>query len=96
MDPKKRSPHHPGVLLNEKFLKPMGITQLKFSQHLGWPYPRVNEIIRGKRGITPASALAFSDALGTSPELWLNLWSNFELYQAKKDHKKVKPLRKAS
>ena len=55
MLPKNRPPTHPGEMLLKEFLEPLGITQTEFSRHLGWPYARLNEIIKGKRGVTAAS-----------------------------------------
>jgi antitoxin HigA-1 len=60
MLPKNRPPIHPGQMLLKDFLEPMGITQKEFSKHLGWTYARLNEIIRGRRGVTAESALAFA------------------------------------
>ena len=57
MLPKYRPPTHPGEMLFKEFLEPLGITQMEFSKHLCWPYARLNEIIKGKRGVTTASAL---------------------------------------
>ncbi len=94
MLPKHRSPTHPGEMLEEEFLKPMGVTQTALANHLGWSHAKVNELIRGKRGVTPAVALALSDALGTSAELWMNLQTNYELWQAIQDHKKKPKLSK--
>jgi addiction module HigA family antidote len=88
MLPKKRAPTHPGEMLQEEFLKPMGITQTAFAKHLGWSHAKVNEIITGKRGVTPEAALSFADALGTSAELWLNLQRNYDLWWAQQSHKK--------
>ena len=65
------NPFHPGEMLMEEFLEPMGITQTAFAQRLGWTKARLNELIRGKRGITADSALDLADALGTSPKLWM-------------------------
>jgi addiction module HigA family antidote len=75
-------------MLWEEFLKPLGITQTAFARHLGWTHARVNELIRGKRGITPEAALSLADALGSSPELWLNLQRNFDLWHALQRHRK--------
>ena len=96
MLPKHRSPTHPGEMLEEEFLKPMGITQTALANHLGWSHAKVNELIRGKRGITPAVALALSDSLGTSPELWMNLQSQYALWHAIQEHKKKPKLARAS
>jgi antitoxin HigA-1 len=95
MLPKHRSPTHPGEMLEEEFLKPMGVTQTALANHLGWSHAKVNELVRGKRGVTPAVALALSDALGTSPELWMNLQTQYELWHAVQDHKKKPKLAKA-
>jgi antitoxin HigA-1 len=80
MIPKNRKPTHPGVILQKEFLEPMEITQVKFAEKLDIPLQRINEIIRGKRGITPETAWLFSKALGTSPEFWLNLQNNHDLF----------------
>ncbi len=92
MLPKKRPPTHPGEMLLKEFLEPAGITQIQFSQHIGWTYARLNEIINGKRGVSADSALTLSEALGNTPQFWLNLQRNWELWHALKNHKEVKPL----
>lgn len=74
-----RIPTHPGEILLEEFLNPLGLSQVAFSAHIGVPVQRVNEIVRGKRGITPESAWLFAEAFGTTPEFWLNLQSNYDL-----------------
>jgi len=79
MVPDKRIPTHPGEVLKEEFLAPMGVTQTAFADHIGVPVQRVNEIIRGKRGVTPATAWLFSLALGTTPEFWINLQTSHDL-----------------
>jgi addiction module HigA family antidote len=93
MLPEKRIPTHPGEILGEGFLGPMGVTQTAFAQHLGIPVQRINEIIRGKRGITPETAWLFAQALGTTPEFWLNLQTNFEL-ALNRPRRTVKKLRR--
>jgi addiction module HigA family antidote len=92
MLPKHRPPTHPGEMLLKDFLEPLGISQMEFSRHLGWPYARLNEIIKGKRGVSTASALDLGEALKTGPEFWLNLQRNWDLWHSLKNHKKVKPL----
>ena len=92
MLPKNRPPTHPGEKRLKEFLEPRVITQTEFSRHLGWPYARLNEIIKGKRGVTAASALDLGEALKTGPEFWLNLQRNCDLWHCMKKHKKVKPL----
>ncbi len=95
MLPKHRSPTHPGEMLLKEFLEPMDITQLELARHLGWTYARLNEIVNGRRGITADSALAIGDALGTGPEFWTNLQSDWNLWHSRKLHKKVPLLKKA-
>lgn len=83
MLPKNRKPTHPGEMLLEEYLKPLGLTQQQLAQHFGWTYARVNELVRGKRGVTPETALALEAAFGASAQTWLNLQSNYDLWQAK-------------
>ncbi|MDQ5859051.1 MAG: HigA family addiction module antitoxin [Acidobacteriota bacterium] len=75
----KRVPTHPGEILLLEFLTPMGLTQVDFATHLRIPIQRVNEIIKGKRGVTPETAWLLSGALGTTPEFWLNLQAAHDL-----------------
>lgn len=77
--PENRIPTHPGEMLLEEFLKPMGMTQVAFAEHLGISLQRVNEIVRGKRGVTAETAWLFSEALGTTPEFWMNMQSGYDL-----------------
>jgi addiction module HigA family antidote len=79
MLPENRVPTHPGEVLLEEFLNPLGLTQVAFAEHIGVPVQRVNEIVRGKRGVTPETAWLFAQAFGTTPEFWLNLQSNHDL-----------------
>ena len=83
MLPENRYPTHPGEILLEEFLNPLGRSQVAFAGHIGVPVQRVNEIVRGKRGITPESAWLFAEAFGTSPEFWLNLQSKYDLVRSK-------------
>ena len=94
MIPKNRVPTHPGETLLEEFLIPMELTQVEFAAHIGVPVQRINEIVRGKRGITPETAWLFSQAFGTTPQLWINLQTNYDLAQNKPD-RTVLQLRKA-
>lgn len=73
MDKQPSNPFHPGEMLLEEFLEPMGMSQAAFAHRIGWTRTRLNELIRGKRGVTAAAALDLADALGTSPKLWMNL-----------------------
>ena len=79
MLPESRTPTHPGEVLLEEFLAPLGITQVAFAAHVGVPLQRVNEIVRGKRGVTPETAWLFGQALGTTAEFWMTLQANFDL-----------------
>jgi addiction module HigA family antidote len=90
MLPKFRAPSHPGEILQEDFLVPMEISQSQFAKHLKCKPGKINEIVNGKRGITPEMALYLSDALGTTPQFWINLQANFDLWHAKQDHDSVK------
>jgi addiction module HigA family antidote len=79
MLPENRVTTHPGEILKEEFLDPLGITQVAFAEHLNIPLQRVNEVIRGKRGVTPKTAWLLSQALGTTPQFWMNLQSSYDL-----------------
>jgi antitoxin HigA-1 len=79
-----KNPFHPGEILLEEFLLPMGITQTAFAERIGWTRARLNELIKGKRGITADAALDLAEALGTSPKLWMNLQATFDLDRAMK------------
>jgi addiction module HigA family antidote len=79
MTPENRLPTHPSKILSEEFLKPLRLSQVALAQHIGVPVQRINEIVRGKRGITPETAWLFSQAFGTSPEFWVNLQTNYDL-----------------
>ena len=82
MDKQPKNPFHPGEILLEEFLEPAGISQAAFARQIGWTKARLNELIRGKRGITADSALDLSEALGTSAKLWMNLQSTYDLDRA--------------
>lgn len=79
MIPEHRIPTHPGVILSQEFLGPLGISQVAFAAHLGVPVQRINELVRGKRGVTPETAWLLSQALNTTPELWINVQSAYDL-----------------
>jgi len=79
MIPKNRVTTHPGTILLKEYLEPMGLTQKGLADHLDIPIQRVNEIVRGKRGISPDTAWLLSEAFDTSPEFWLNLQSMHDL-----------------
>jgi addiction module HigA family antidote len=79
-----KNPFHPGEILLEEFLEPEGVTQAALAERIGWTKTRLNELIKGKRGITASAALDLADALGTSPKLWMNLQATFDLDKAAK------------
>lgn len=83
------NPIHPGQMLIEEFLEPMGVTQRAFAGRVGWTAAKLSELIHGKRGITADSALDLGKALGTSPELWMNLQMYFDLAAAEKRRKRA-------
>lgn len=77
-----KNPFHPGEILLEEFLEPSGVTQVAFAEKIAWTKTRLNELIKGKRGITAAAALDLAEALGTSPKLWMNLQATYDLDKA--------------
>lgn len=98
--PENRPPTHPGEMLRKEFLEPLGMSQRELADRLGVHYPRVNELVNGKRGVTTETAVMLAKLLGTSPELWLNLQATFDLYETLRDPsssaklEKVEPLEK--
>ena len=95
MQPDKRVPTHPGEVLREEFLVPLGQTQVALAAHIGVPVQRINELVRGKRGVTPETAWLLSQALDTTPEFWLNLQACHDL-ALNKPARKVRRLKRAS
>ena len=83
--PTHREPFHPGEILREEFLEPMGISQRDLADAIRVPYQRVNEIVNGRRGITASTALRLSKYFGTTPELWLNFQTRWDLYWAERN-----------
>jgi len=92
MLPENRIPTHPGEILLEEFLKPLGLTQVAFAKHIGVPIQRINEIIREKRGVTSETAWLFSQAFGTTPQFWINLQTNYDLAR-NRPKKQIEPLK---
>ena len=82
-----KNPFHPGEILLQEFLKPASITQMAFAKKISWTRTRLNELIKGKRGITAEAALDLAKALGTSAKLWMNLQATYDLDQAMKRRK---------
>jgi len=79
MIPSNRIPTSPGEILDEEFLKPLGITQTALARHIGVPVRRINEIVRRRRAISPETAQLFAAALGTSAQFWMNAQTSYEL-----------------
>ena len=77
------APVHPGEILREEFLVPLGVTQTEFSAHIRIPARRLNEIVRGRRPVTPETAWLLAQALATTPEFWTNLQSQHDLARSK-------------
>lgn len=94
--PIHRVPTHPGEMLLEDFLKPMGLTQRALAEAIHVPYQRINEIVNGRRGITPATALRLARFFGVSADFWMNLQLGWDLYHAQKAEtkalSKIKPI----
>ena len=82
--PTERAPIHPGEMLLEEFLKPMALTQRDLAAGIRVPYQRVNEIVNGRRGITPSTALRLAKFFGNSEGFWMNLQLRWDLYQARR------------
>ena len=75
-------PTHPGEMLLEEFLRPLGVTQRELATRLGVSYPRINELIHGKRAVTPDTALRLQQLLGMPAQFWLSLQLAWDLYHA--------------
>lgn len=82
--PTHREPTHPGEMLLEEFLIPMGITQRELSNEIHVPYQRINEIVNKRRGMTPSTALRLSKFFGVSEDFWLNLQLRWDLFKARR------------
>ena len=95
--PTHREPTHPGEMLLEEFLVPMGVTQRELSKAIHVPYQRINEIVNKKRGITPSTALRLAKFFGVSEDFWVNVQLRWDLFRAKKNEakelKNIKPLK---
>lgn len=95
--PKYRTPTHPGEMLREEFLEPLGMTQTELAKRIGVSYVRVNELVNEKRGVSPDTALRLSRLFGTTPEFWLNGQRNWDLWHAlrapeAKDIERIEPV----
>ncbi len=92
--PTHREPTHPGEMLLEEFLIPLGITQRELANEIHVPYQRINEIINKRRGITPSTALRLAKFFGVSEDFWMNLQLRWDIYKAKlNEAKELKTIR---
>lgn len=94
-------PTHPGEMLREEFLVPLGITQSAFALQLGVSFPRLNEVVNGKRAVTPDTALRLARVTGMSADFWLGLQQDWDLWHALRSDEAaeiahLQPLRHAS
>lgn len=80
--PSHREPTHAGEMLLKEFLEPMQLSQRDVADGIGVPYQRINELVNGRRGVTPSTALRLGKFFGTTPDFWLNLQQRWDLYQA--------------
>ena len=80
--PRNRPPTHPGEMLLEEFVRPLGITQAELARRLGVSYPRLNEIIKGRRSVTPDTALRLAQVLDMPADFWLGLQQDWDLWHA--------------
>ena len=84
MLPKNRRPTHPGEIIKEMYLKPLGLTQGNFAKALGISRPRANELLNGRRMVTPDTAMRLARAFKTSAQYWLNMQAAVDLYDIRK------------
>jgi addiction module HigA family antidote len=94
--PTDRQPTHPGEILREDFLGPKGFTQQELANAIHVPFQRVNEIVRGHRGVSTSTALRLSRYFGTSAGFWMNLQLRYDLYKTERSERdtleEIKPL----
>lgn len=93
--PENRILTHPGEVLSREFLAPPGVSQVALAAHIGVPVQRVNELVRGKRGVTPETACLLAQAFETAPDFWLKLQAAFDLARTRPE-RTIPPLRSAS
>lgn len=87
--PTRRTPTHPGEMLLEEFLKPLGLTQRDLADGIHVPYQRINDLVNGRRGITPATALRLAKFFNMSADFWMNIQQRWDLYFARQEELKV-------
>ncbi len=87
--PTNREPTHPGEMLWEEFLQPMSISQKQLSEAIHVPYQRINEIVNGRRRVTPSTALRLAKFFGVSEDFWMNLQLRWDLFKAKRTEERA-------
>ena len=96
MLPKNRRPVHPGEIIREEYLEPLNMTQQQLADAIGVTRVRINEIVLGKRSITPDTAFRLSKYFNTTPDFWLTLQSNVDMWDTlqlhQKDYDKIESL----
>ena len=80
--PAHRTPTHPGEMLLEEFLNPMSLTQRELADAIHVPYQRINDIVHGRRGVTPSTALRLAKFFNMSADFWMNLQMRWDMYHA--------------
>jgi len=80
--PTNQPPTPPGEMLLHEFLEPLGMTQMELARRIGVSYPRVNEIVKGKRGVTPDTALRLARLFGVSADFWMGLQEGWDMWHA--------------
>ena len=97
--PTDREPTHPGEVLREDLLNPMSLTQQELAEAIRVPFQRVNEIVRGRRSITPSTALRLARYFGTSAGFWMNLQLRYDLdnteHSEKGELERIEPVHRA-
>ncbi len=93
--PENRIPTHPGKIISREYLAPLGVSQVALAAHIGVPVQRVNELVRGKRGVTPETAWLLAQAFETTPDFWLNLQAAYDLARTRPE-RAIPPLKSAS
>jgi antitoxin HigA-1 len=87
--PSSRTPTHPGEMLLEEFLVPMGITQRELATAIHVPYQRINDLVNGRRGITPSTALRLAKFFEMTPDFWMNVQLRWDLYFAEQEEQNI-------
>jgi len=88
------NPCHPGKILKQEFLEPLGVSAIELAKVIGVPRTRIERLVKEQTAVTPDTALRLSKALGTTPEFWMNMQSNFDMASARKtvDVSDIEPL----